>query len=349
MSGKYPIRRRTEKKRCGAARGLNHLVLITLILITSLAFARSPKLSKDLNKVSRNSFVDVIVQFKQRPTSTHFNKVKARGGALKHDFRGTVKGGLFRIPASALDDLANDPDVTYISLDRSLRSKVTTTDFYDEAVNAAYAADLGLDGSGIGVAVIDSGISPSSDFNGAGLQSRVVYSENFVNLDPTDQYGHGTHVAGIIAGNGSNSAGPDFAMTFKGIAPNATLLSLKVLDQHGGGTDSGLIAAIQKAIELKSTYNIRVINLSVGRAVYENYTVDPLCQAVEAAWNAGIVVVVAAGNDGRNNAAGTNGYGTINAPGNDPYVITVGAMKSMNSATRADDLIASFSSKGPSL
>src|SRR5581483_6786068 len=103
----------------------------------------SPKLSKDLHKVSGNSFVDVIVQFKKRPTSTHFNKVKAKGGALKHDFRRTVKGGLFRIPASALDDLANDPDVAYVSLDRHLKGKVTETDFYEEAVNAAYAANLG--------------------------------------------------------------------------------------------------------------------------------------------------------------------------------------------------------------
>src|SRR5208282_1418967 len=104
---------------------------------------------------------------------------------------------------------------------------------------------------------------------------------------------------------------------------------------------------IQTAIQLKATYNIRVINLSLGRPVFESYTVDPLCQAVEAAYKAGIVVVVAAGNDGRDNSEGTNGYATITAPGNDPYVITVGAMKSMGTPTRADDLIATYSSKGP--
>ena len=100
-------------------------------------------------------------------------------------------------------------------------------------------------------------------------------------------------------------------------------------------------------IELKSTYNIRVINLSLGRPVYESYTTDPLCQAVEAAWKAGIVVVVAAGNEGRNNTFGTSGYGLIASPGNDPYVITVGAMRTMGTAARTDDLIASYSSKGP--
>jgi serine protease AprX len=89
------------------------------------------------------------------------------------------------------------------------------------------------------------------------------------------------------------------------------------------------------------------MNLSLGRPVYESYTLDPLCQAVEAAWKAGIVVVVAAGNEGRDNSSGNAGYGTITAPGNDPYVITVGAMKTENTDTRTDDLIASYSSKGP--
>ena len=136
-------------------------------------------------------------------------------------------------------------------------------------------------------------------------------------------------------------------MTFKGIAPNVQLINLRVLDRNGSGTDSSVIAAIDRAIQLKSKYNIRVINLSLGRPVYESYTLDPLCQAVEAAYQAGIVVVVSAGNDGRDNSAGTNGYGTITAPANDPYVITVGAMKSMGTPTRADDQIATYSSKGP--
>jgi serine protease AprX len=92
-----------------------------------------------------------------------------------------------------------------------------------------------------------------------------------------------------------------------------------------------------------------VVNLSLGRGVFESYTLDPLDQAVEQVWNAGIVVVVAAGNYGRDNSNNNNGYGTITAPGNDPYVITVGAMKTMGTATRADDLIATYSSKGPTM
>src|SRR6202043_202313 len=123
--------------------------------------------------------------------------------------------------------------------------------------------------------------------------------------------------------------------------------NLRVLNANGGATDSQVIAAINQAISLKSKYNIRVINLSLGRAVYETYKLDPLCLAVEKAWKSGIVVVVAAGNNGRYQP--TDGYATVTSPGNDPYVITVGAMKPMGTPTRTDDLIASYSSKGPTV
>src|SRR5215470_10174843 len=97
-----------------------------------------------------------------------------------------------------------------------------------------------------------------------------------------------------------------------------------------------VIAAIQRAIALKDTYNIRVINLSLGRGIFSSYTQDPLCQAVESAWQAGIVVVAAAGNYGRMSVNGSNGYGTVAAPGNDPMVLTVGAMKTMNTSGKSD-------------
>src|SRR5207253_4542865 len=122
--------------------------------------------------------------------------------------------------------------------------------------------------------------------------------------------------------------------------PNAKNDNLRAVNQNGAGTDSSVIAAVNAAIKLRSKYNIRVMNLSLGRQVYESYTLDPLCQAVEAAWKAGIVVVVAAGNQGRNDSAGTEGYGTIAAPGNDPYAITVGVMKTAETPTRSDDTIA---------
>jgi len=114
-----------------------------------------------------------------------------------------------------------------------------------------------------------------------------------------------------------------------------------VLDQNGGSQDSTVIKAIEEAIRVKQTYNVRVINLSVGRPIYESCALDPLCQAAEAAWRNGIVVVAAAGNQGR------NGYATILSPGNSPSAITVGCMKTLATYSPADDLIASYSSKGP--
>jgi len=287
------------------------------------------------------------------PLAKHWQKLQDLHGKVTTDLS-LLNSLAATVPASELKKLSDDDDVAYVAPDRVVAGHLSNT---VQAINAPYAWNQGLDGSGIGVAVIDSGIVDKktssvkkSDLNKVGTgDSRIVYSYSWVNdgLGTLDGYGHGTHVAGIIGGSGYNSTGTQDSLTFKGIAPNVQLINLRVLDSNGMGTDSSVIAAIQTAIQLKSKYNIRVINLSLGRPVYESYTLDPLCQEVEAAYQAGIVVVVAAGNEGRNNSAGTNGYDTINSPANDPYVITVGAMKSMGTPTRADDLIATYSSKGP--
>jgi len=326
-------------------------MLAYLTLGATLAFAGPRRISKDLKNQSAGQWVNVIVQYRVPPSQAHLDRAVAKGAVLQLNLP-VINGSAFAVKSSALAALAKDPDVAYISLDRAVWATATVTDFYDQAVVAPYAWSKNLSGSGIGVAVIDSGINAGKDFTlASGTGSRIVYNQSFVGGQTTanDLYGHGTHVAGILAGNGTNSRGTKFRKTFMGIADNVNLINLRVLDQNGGGLDSSVIAAIQRAISLKSKYNIRVINLSLGRPVYESYKLDPLCQAVEAAWKAGIVVVVAAGNEGRNNSARTDGYGTIAAPGNDPYAITVGAMKPMGTSTRADDLIASYSSKGPTL
>src|SRR6266513_1273586 len=335
------------------------LLALVALLAAALSFAdgKKHKLSKDLDALRGSNncpTVDVIIQFNHAPTDVHHQKVQSKGGLLKSKMD-LIKGAHYSVPVGSLDALAADPDVAYISPNRPLSGTATSTlDYAAESVNAPVAWQQGLDGTGVGVAVIDSGVTAVGDLYwwipaNQTYGSRVVYSQNFVPgaTEASDQYGHGTHVAGIIAGAGWFSTGSNFSHTFKGIAPNANIINLRVLDQNGVGTDSSVIAAIETAISLKSTYNIRVINLSLGRQVYESYTLDPLCQAVEAAWNAGIVVVVAAGNQGRNDSAGTEGYGTIAVPGNDPYAITVGAMKTAGTPTRSDDTIASYSSKGP--
>ncbi len=324
-------------------------LLPIVLVLASLAAATNNKLAPELRKQRGNDSVDVIVQFKVQPTARHHQKVLNKGGQLRRSFS-LLKGGAYTVPASTLAQLANDPEVSYISPDRQLQGvsdSTATLDYHHETLNTSYAWGLGLDGTGIGVAVLDSGIVDIADLHVQGGASRIVYSQSFVTANANDQYGHGSHVAGIIGGNGKKSSTNKDFYTFQGIAPNVNLINLRVLDKSGMGTDSGVISAIETAISLKNQYNIRVMNLSLGRPAYESYTLDPLCQAVEAAYQAGIVVVVSAGNNGRDNSAGNNGYGTITAPGNDPYVITVGAMKTMGTVGRGDDLIATYSSKGP--
>jgi serine protease AprX len=321
-----------------------------ILTMASLAFGQSPKISPDLQAVGANSNVNVIVQYYNTPNATELGVANSVAAATGKGL-GLVKAYAWTMSPSNVQNLINqDPNVKYVSLDRPLKGAMN---FAVPAVNADVAHNLGYDGTGVGVAVIDSGVNPVFDLTLAGVTktSRIVYSQNF---DPSanttsDLYGHGTHVAGIIAGNGGNSTCGNCDVTFRGIAPNANIINLRVLDANGSATDSTAIAAIQQAINLKNQYNIRVINLSLGRGIFESYTLDPLCQAVEQAWKAGIVVVAAAGNYGRDNSNNNYGYGTITAPGNDPYVITVGAMKTMGTATRADDLITTYSSKGPTM
>lgn len=339
-----------SKQRKSALWGKAALTVCAVILIFIPAFAAAQKISKDLEEMQGAGSVDVIVQFDKVPTAWHHEKVLSRGGHINRDLGG-FKGSAYSIPASALADLADDPEVVHISPDRPLRGTSQSlppavNDYHYFSINGNNPASKGLYGAGIGVAVIDSGIASIPDITA----KNVVYSQDFTGSgSAVDQYGHGTHVTGILAGNGSQSTGSTYSYTFMGLADQASLINLRVLDKNGEGTDSEVIAAIQQAIALKSKYNIRVINLSLGRPVWESYKVDPLCQAVEQAWKAGIVVVVAAGNYGRDNNADTNGYGTITAPGNDPYVITVGAMNTHGSSNRTIHVIASYSSKGPTL
>src|SRR5215470_8626740 len=332
-----------RKQTWSAAWGRTFLTVCALILSASPAIAGPAKMSRDLaERKAALGKVNVIVQFKQAPTAKHHQKVFNRGGSLMRDLA-LVRSGAYSVPASALAALADDPDVAYVSPDRTVHGSDYTNQF--EAVNADIAQSYGYNGSGVTVAVIDSGIGSHSDLSG-----RVLYAQDFTGQGTDDQYGHGTHVAGIIGGNAyrSGSGCSNCFLSYMGIAPSVKFVSLKVLDRNGAGTDSNVIAAIQKAISLKSTYNIRVINLSLGRGIYESYATDPLTQAVEQAWKAGMFVVVAAGNYGRDNSNGRNGYGTITSPGNDPYVITVGAMRTYGTMDRSDDVVTSYSSKGPS-
>jgi len=326
------------------------MLLAALAIAVPAAFAAPNKVSPDLANfpVNADGTVNVIIQFNQIPQARHFEMISSRGGKLKFSLE-HINGAAYRIPVRLFAFLENHPDVAYISPDRP--NKAAWDDEIPAVMDDVARQQFGLDGSGIGVAVIDSGVYNHDDLQNAnGTASRIVYSESFVPGDSrtTDLYGHGTHVAGIIAGNGRDSAN-GYPQQYLGIAPKVNIINLRVLDANGAGTDSQVIAAIQRAIQLKPSYNIRIINLSLGRNVFESSSLDPLCQAVEAAWKAGIVVVAAAGNSGRDNSLGTQGYATIEAPGNDAQIITVGATKTNGTPTRLDDYVASYSSKGPTL
>jgi serine protease AprX len=267
--------------------------------------------------------------------------VMLSGGQIKRALP-LVNGVAADVPNVTLSDLAAQPFVRHISLDRLIVGAMERTGATVGA--SAVRQELGYDGAGVGVAVIDSGAAAYLDdlSDGSG-DTRIDLFADFVNgrKKAYDDYGHGTHVAGIIAGSGFDSGGRR-----SGIAPAARLVVLKVLDDSGQGRISDVIAAIDYAIAVKDSFNIRVINLSVATGVYEPYDVDPLTLAAQRAVDAGIVVVAAAGNNGRS-PSGSMQYGGISAPGNAPWVLTVGASNHMGTVDRADDTIAVFSSRGP--
>ena len=155
----------------------------------------------------------------------------------------------------------------------------------------------GINGRGVGVAIIDSGIAPSADF---GTRIKAFYdfthrSETGAPTTPApyDDLGHGTHVAGLIASAG---AGPSYM--FQGVAPAANLIVVKVLDKLGASSTSTVIAALEYIVDNQKTLGVNVINLSLGHPITAPAKFDPLVQSVENAVRRGIVVVVAAGNDG---------------------------------------------------
>lgn len=362
MSHKLKPKGPTRGERHSAAWG-KRVGVVLLILMTEFAFAEiwegsgrpvgkfapdlAPAVTRAHQGAAGNETVKVIVQYKQVPHAVQEGRMLRLGARLNHRLS-LVKGIALTIPVRALPALEADPEILSVSIDHPMKGLDDTSDLAT-SINAAWNA--GYNGSGIGVAVIDSGINDSHPdlWDSTESHSRVVYHQDFTGTATSnssgamyDLYGHGTHVAGIIGGNGYLSSG-----SYIGVAPQVNLVDLRALDLNGAGTDSTVIAAIQEAIALKNTYNIRVINLSLGRGIFVSYTQDPLCQAVESAWKAGIVVVVAAGNYGRVSVNGSDGFGTITAPGNDPYVITVGAMKSGGSTSPANETLASYSSKGP--
>jgi serine protease AprX len=272
--------------------------------------------------------------------------VRAAGGKITRELP-IASGFAATLPASTIADLATRSAISSISLDAKVHvlgapdpSKVRSV--YPKVVNADKMWADGTNGNGITVALVDTGVANVADLAGrivpvkTGLLGQTDPCVNFSgDSNCNDNYGHGTFIAGIIAGSGASSNG-----AYPGIAPGAKIVSVKIAGANGATDVSNVLAAIQWVVSYKDTYGIKVLNLSLGTDSSQTYRTDPFDYAVERAWDAGIVVVVSAGN------AGPNAQ-TISKPADDPLVITVGATDDMATPGLGDDEIPNYSAHGP--
>ncbi|HEV7863608.1 MAG TPA: S8 family peptidase [Acidimicrobiia bacterium] len=272
------------------------------------------------------------------------SEAAARAAVAAH--QGTVTGDLWIVNGVAADvpegevaSLEAEPGVTHVSSDVAVHVQDAdpsplhaATAAYSKVVGADQLWAEGVDGDGITVAVVDTGIAKVAD-----LAGRVIGGVDFSGGgDPyKDEFGHGTFVAGLIAGDGTSSFGQ-----YKGVAPKAKLVSIKIAGADGSSDVSHVLAAMQWAVSYRGTYGIKVLNLSLGTDSTQTYHLSPLNSAVERAWDSGIVVTVSASNNGP-------GAGTITKPGDDPLVVTVGAIDDVGTVGRTDDVLAGFSGQGP--
>ncbi|MEP6783572.1 MAG: S8 family serine peptidase, partial [Acidobacteriota bacterium] len=323
---------------------------IAAVLVAGVVFAtaveagpRHARVSSDLSgnlNSGSSTPVDVIVT----GSPEQIARIAARHGLSIR--KSLSSGAVFSVPKRLLAELSEDQDIDVLSGNAKVHSHaVLTTDITgaDAAWSGAIKALGPVNGSGIGVAVIDSGIGDHP-----ALANRVVASVDFTDRHghAVDFYGHGTHIAGIIAARSYNNT--KLEGTDSGMAPAAHLINLKVLDSTGSGEAADVIEAIDWAVKYSKTFGIRVINLSLGAAPTQSYKDDPICLAVERAVKAGVVVVASAGNYGQSED-GRLVYGSITSPGISPYAITVGALRTQGNDDPSDDEIAPWSSKGPTL
>jgi serine protease AprX len=332
-------------------RFLMMLALMLPLLAFSPAQENAPKAHAallDMAAQQPDATVSVIVQ---KTASSHAEQTAARlGGKVTKDLH-IINAFVAEMPGKAVAALAKSDGIRWVSLDapvvktgggcsgsacidtRDLKNAYVKTIGADRLWNAAPY----IQGQGITVAVVDSGVTVKDDIKDRVLTS-VKYNINPVD-DTKDQYGHGTHVAGIIGGNGKKSDGE-----YIGVAPKVNMVNVKVGDNQGMTTASDVVMGLTWVYNNKDRYNIRVVNLSLNSAVAEPYHTSPLNAAVEILWFNKIVVVVSAGNNG----LGMNN-GVLFPPANDPFVITVGATHDMGTAATGDDVLAPYSAFGTTI
>src|SRR5215207_5123160 len=306
------------------------------------------KVASDLSDMlagkNNGSLVKVILQLSEKPSGQLNALLAANGVKIRRHFD-NLNSFALELPGRVVNSLSSFSEVSFVSLDsevRTLGGHVARTTGTDNV--RSMSADGALDGSGIGIAIVDSGIyaAHTSFTDTQNGQSRIVVNQDFTGEGRTDDpYGDGTHVAAAAAGNGVVARGE-----YIRIAPRAKLVNLRVLNSKGVGSVSNVLAAFNWLMTNASTYNVRVVNLSIGMPAVNSYRYDPLCVAVRALVDRGIVVVAAAGNNGKN-SAGQKLYGHVHSPGNEPAAITVGAVDTRGTDQRGDDTVATYSSRGP--
>lgn len=288
--------------------------------------------------------VPLIIQARG-DSATLARKVSAAGGKVEASYS-TLGGFSATVPASLANRLNRDPEVARVSLNSRIQwlGAVDSSNLlnrYNTMSRVQSAWNLGLDGTDVQVAVIDSGVWPHNDLINPspkvpGNKGNRLLSA-FTNAraaDAFDHLGHGTHVAGIVAGNGYDSGGQ-----YIGIAPNALLVSVKIADDLGNANEGDVIQGMQWVYEANTKHGmrIRIVNMSLSSTVAQSYHDSALDAMAEKLWQAGIVVVASAG----------NGTGAVNfAPGNDPYVITVGSVDDMYQTSLAASPMASWALYG---
>jgi serine protease AprX len=318
-------------------------MILVISLILPLAMLSPRGLSTDkiqpalmaLAEDSPGESVRVIVQ-QGATTGDTIELVEALGGEVVKELR-IINAIAVEISAAAAKKLAASPAVRWISLDGPVVESTAESgddefppNTYLDTLGVPQVWQMGYDGTGIGVAVIDSGISRDDDFSNLWSRKSFNPSSHTVN----DVYGHGTHVAGIVVGNGEDADG-----FYQGVAPGARILGLKISDENGMAYESDVVDAMQWVLNNREFANIRVVNLSVNASTETSYHQSPMNAAAEILWFNGIVVVASAGN----RVEGST-YDTINtAPANDPFIITVGASHEQGTAERLDDIMATFS------
>lgn len=309
-----------------------------VLLVAGSVAAQPARLSADLTELlaENASSIDVIVH--GSPGEVAALASKYGGRVIKYL---TAGGGVLRVTAEQLRALQQDGSQDHLSSDVPIVSSaiLPAQSIRADSVWAGSDGVPPLSGAGIGIAIIDSGIDDEHET----LWEKVAVSVDFTGGDGIDRFGHGTHIAATIAGQQTWLAD---GTEFRGIAYGAHLINLRVLDDTGSGRASSVIEAIDWAIEHRRQYQIRVINLSLGAPVLQPYRDDPLCEAVERAVEAGLLVVTSAGNQG---AYWYGRFGTITSPANHPAVIAVGALDTHGTVLRADDTVAEYSSRGPTL